>query len=277
MISLLQASDRSRAVRPGVLARLRAALSRRLVSLPLLSRVLIGSAGLSVLVAAAFALLLVAMSDLRASTNAQAHSKDVSTATLELERVVNELEGSLRGYVVSGNTHFVASWQQARRDLPDALGHVDRLVAGQPAQAGRVQQLAGDIRAYVTEYGLPLISIYKVSPEAARQPVATRAGITRITTIRNELSGLLASEDEIASAREASAKNEADRAVKVGIATLVLAAALLVLFSIFLARGVVRPVRNVAAGASRVAAGDLTTRLPEQGAAELHELTEAFN
>jgi signal transduction histidine kinase len=61
------------------------------------------------------------------------------------------------------------------------------------------------------------------------------------------------------------------------IAALILAAALLLLFGIFVAHGVVRPVRTVAAGASRVAAGDLSTRLPEEGAAELHELTEAFN
>src|SRR5207237_1569610 len=58
---------------------------------------------------------------------------------------------------------------------------------------------------------------------------------------------------------------------------LVLAAMLLLVFAVFLAHGVVRPVRLVAAGASRVAAGALSTRLPEQGAAELHELTEAFN
>src|SRR6185503_12966262 len=58
---------------------------------------------------------------------------------------------------------------------------------------------------------------------------------------------------------------------------LIVTASLLLLFGIFLARSVVRPVRTVAAGATRVAAGDLTTRLPEQGAAELHELTEAFN
>jgi len=58
----------------------------------LLSRVVIGSAALAVIVAGTFAVLLVAMSDLRSSTNAQARSKDVSTATLGLERVVNELD-----------------------------------------------------------------------------------------------------------------------------------------------------------------------------------------
>jgi signal transduction histidine kinase len=122
-----------------------------------------------------------------------------------------------------------------------------------------------------------VIKIYKVNPQAARLPVATQSGLERITAIRHELAGLLSGEDRLASAREASAKHEAARAVSVGIAALVLAAMLLLAFGVFLAHGVVRPVRLVAAGASRVAAGDLSTRLPEQGAAELHELTEAFN
>ena len=274
--SLLEATDRNKGASPGVFERIGRRLSRTW-SLPLLSRVLIGSAGLSVLVAAAFAVLLIAMSDLRSSTNAQAHSKDVSTATLELERVVNQLELSLGGYVASGSKRFLAAWQEARRSLPSAINHVERLVASQPAQAARAAQLANTTDAYVSEYGVPLIEIYDVNPQVARLPAATREGITRITAIRHQLAGLLTSEDRLASARQASAKHEASRAVSIGIAALVLAALLLLAFGVFLAHGVVRPVRVVAAGASRVAAGDLSTRLPEQGAAELRELTDAFN
>ena len=245
--------------------------------MPLLSRVLLGSAGLAVLIGAAFALALLAMSDLRSSTNAQAHSKDVSTATLELERVVNELDQELRGYVFTGVGRFLVSWQRARRTLPSALQRVERLVAAQPAQRRQARLLARDTRAYVSEYGLPLIEIYNVSPRVARLPDAAREGVNRITAIRHELTRLLASEDTLASKRQASAKREAARAVSVGVAVLVLAASLLLAFGVFLAHGVVRPVRLVAAGASRVAAGDLSTRLPERGAAELHELTKAFN
>src|ERR1700675_2897926 len=95
-----------------VLLQLARRISQASASMPLLSRVLIGSAALSVVVAGMFVVLLVAMSGLRSSTNAQARSKNVSTATLEVERVVNELEASFRGYVLSdnGNGPFLASW-----------------------------------------------------------------------------------------------------------------------------------------------------------------------
>ena len=77
--------------------------------------------------------------------------------------------------------------------------------------------------------------------------------------------------------RDAKAKSEASRAIRLGVAALAATGLLLLLFCAFLARGIARPVREVAAGASRVAAGDLTTRLPETGPAEIHELTHAFN
>ena len=65
--------------------------------------------------------------------------------------------------------------------------------------------------------------------------------------------------------------------MRIGVAALVAAAGLLVGFGVFLARGVARPVRMVAAGASQVARGDLSTRLAEGGAAEIDTLTRAFN
>jgi len=274
---LLHATERSQPATAGWLKRLGANVARTTAAIPLLRQVVIGSAGLAILVAAAFAVLLVAMSDLRTSTNAQARSKEVSTATLELERVVNELEQSLRGYVISGNRRFLASWRQARRALPPALAKVEQLVASQPQELARARTLSRETRAYVGEYGLPLIEIFRVASGTARSAVATREGLLRIKAIRTHLANLLAAEDRIASARDASAKREASRAVSVGIAALVLAALLLLGFGVFLAQGVVLPVRLVAAGASRVAAGDLSTRLPEQGAAELHELTGSFN
>jgi signal transduction histidine kinase len=161
--------------------------------------------------------------------------------------------------------------------LPVALTHLESLVASEPAQLRQARQLANVTHAYVVEYGLPVIQLFDKAPEVARSGDVAGEGLLRITAIRQALARLLTSEDNLASQREASAKREAARAVSVGVAVLILAAALLLAFGVFLAHGVVRPVRLVAAGATRVAAGDLSTRLPERGAAELHELTEAFN
>ena len=54
-------------------------------------------------------------------------------------------------------------------------------------------------------------------------------------------------------------------------------AALIILFGVFLARSIGRPVRAVASGATRLAAGEWSLRLPLQGPGEIGELTQAFN
>jgi signal transduction histidine kinase len=262
---------------PGTVRRGARRLSRSVASLPLLGRVVLGSAVLAVLVAGAFVVLLLAMSSLRASTNEQARSKDVTAATLVLERVVDQLDSSLRAFVISGDRRFLGPWQQARAALPPAIRKVKQLVASQPAQANLSGSLAVLTREYVSDYGLPLIAIARLSPTSARLPVATTEGLLRTSAIRTRLGRLLASEGRLASARTVSAKREAARAQRLGIAALAGGGVLLLLFGLFLARGIARPVRIVAAGASRVAAGDLSTRLPEHGPAEIKELTSAFN
>src|ERR1700675_1929809 len=117
-----------------VLLQLARRISQASASMPLLSRVLIGSAALSVVVAGMFVVLLVAMSGLRSSTDAQARSQEVSAATLQGGRGVHERAPSLRGFVLSGNGPFLASWQQARAALPPAIAELERRVASQPEE-----------------------------------------------------------------------------------------------------------------------------------------------
>jgi signal transduction histidine kinase len=252
-------------------------LRRSAASVSLTGRLVVGSVLISLLVAASFTLLLLAMAHLRSSTNQQARSKDVTAATLGLERVVNQLEVSLRTFVISDDERFLGSWRAARRNLSPALVALETAVADQPVQQSDVGKLATLIRDYVSEYGLPLIAIARVSPEVARAPVATREGVVRIDAVRNGLARLQASEDRLATLSSRAARSEAARAVEVGVGALVLTGGLLLAFGIFLNRGIAQPVRTAAAGASRVAAGDLSTRLPEVGAAEILDLSRSFN
>jgi signal transduction histidine kinase len=116
-----------------------------------------------------------------------------------------------------------------------------------------------------------------LSRSAASQPIVTQEGLTRIHAIRTSLARLLTDEDARASAQATSAKHRATHAFEAAIAGLVAIVALLVLFGVFLARGIARPVRTVADGAAQIAAGDLSTRLDEGGAAEIKQLRTAFN
>jgi signal transduction histidine kinase len=260
--------------------RIRAAFRRVADSVdeaPIVARVLGAIGLLAVLVATAFALVLLAMANLRGTTDEQARANKVTTAALRLERIVDELEQSLRGFVLTRNRGIRASWDRARRDLPRVSAKLEQLVEKQPTQARLVRTIVLLTESYVIDYGGPLLAIAVESPSAALSPTATREGLTRIGNVRRSLARLLTQEDALASKRASSARSRANRAVLIGSVALGVSGFLLLLVTGFLMRAVARPVRNVASGATQIAAGDLSTRIPQGGPAEIRELTTAFN
>jgi signal transduction histidine kinase len=244
---------------------------------PIVARVLGAIGLLAVLVATAFTLILLAMGNLRASTNEQVQANKVTAAALRFGRVVDELDQSLHSFLLTRNRTIRANWDRARRDLVTASNRLEDLVVDQPAQGRLARTIVVLTDSYAEDYGGPLIAIAVESPSAALSPTATREGLTRISNVRRSLARLLAEEDALASSRASSARGRANRAVLIGSVALGASGFLLLLVTGFLVRAVARPVRNVASGATQIAAGDLSTRIPQGGPAEIRELTTAFN
>ena len=244
---------------------------------PIAARVLGAIGVLALLVAAAFAVVLLAMSTLRASTDEQVQVNRVTAATLRLQGVVDELDQSFRGFVLTRNFRIRDGWNRARQNLASATAALQDSVAHQPQQAALAARTVARINSYIEEYGEPLIAIAIESPAAARSPVASSEGLTRIGQIRRGLSLLLTREDRLASAHSAKARSRSNQAVLIGIVALAASGIVLLLVLGYLIRSVAHPVRNVASGAAKIAAGDFSIRIPPDGPAEIQELTTAFN
>jgi signal transduction histidine kinase len=88
---------------------------------------------------------------------------------------------------------------------------------------------------------------------------------------------ILAQEQRRADEASATADRDSRRAVAVAIAGLVALATIVVLFGLYVARSIARPVRQVADEAQRLAAGDTASGLRERGSGEVADLTRAFN
>ena len=95
--------------------------------------------------------------------------------------------------------------------------------------------------------------------------------------MRTQLTRLLTNEDTIASRDASSAQSHANMAVVVASAALGASALVLLLVYAFFVRAVARPVREVASGATQIAAGDLSARMGPGGPAEIRKLNTAFN
>ena len=243
----------------------------------LVGRMLAASVVLAVMVAAVFAALVVAVTSLRDATRREAQSKDLVAATLGLEKLVADLENGLTGFALTGNERFLQPWALARAELPGRLASFERLAARDARRSRSARQLAALIRAYITDFSLPLVEIARQSPAAARAGVARLENKRRIDAIRGRFARFLATEDELVSARAEAASARSTYAIAAAIAGLVGSAVLIVLFGAYLAGSIGRPVRDAAAGAQRLAGGELGLRLAEAGPGEVGALTRSFN
>jgi len=241
------------------------------------TRLVAASAVLAVLVIGVFVALIVAVSAARTATNEEARSKNVTASALVLEKLVLDLETGLRGYVLTGNTDFLQPYTTAKGQLPDSRSNFVKLTRDEPRQRARAQRLLASIHQYLSEYVQPVLSLAKGRTLGAAQAATKVEGTFRIDQIQRDFKSFLATENILAANHKRSADAKSRHAIEVGIAGLAGSTILILLFGLYLARMIARPVREAADGASLLAAGDLSLRLSERGPGEVGELTRSFN
>ncbi|MGN6429788.1 MAG: ATP-binding protein [Gaiellaceae bacterium] len=238
-----------------------------------------GSALLALLVAAAFGVLVYAVTTLDDATKRERHAKAVTAQTLQLEKLVLDLDTGLRGYVLTGKRDLLDPWVSARDAWPAKRKAFLRLASTTAAERGRARTLVDQIELYVDGYAVPVVQIFKTTPAASRTEVVHNEGVLELAAIRAGFASFLGKENALAAARTSAAQYRSELAIIAAVSGLVASALLIIGFGLYLARSIARPVGEVADGATRLAGGDLTTRLETQphGVAEVAELTTAFN
>jgi signal transduction histidine kinase len=222
-------------------------------------RMVVASGLLALVIAAAFAVLLVSVADLRDAEGLARHSEEVLATANQLERLVVDLETGQRGFVITGQERFLQPWQQARNALPRVSARLEQLTVVR-VQHERAQRIVQAADAYLHDYSIPLVAAARRDPDSARTLTATEEGKRRVDAIRLEFDALMATERGLSAAG--------------GLAGSVL---LVLLFATYLTRAIVGPVRQAAAMAGRLAGGDLRARMHETGVAEIGTLERSFN
>ena len=240
-------------------------------------RVVVSSCLLALLVGGAFVILLLSIADLRVSARRARLSEEVLATANELERLVIDLETGQRGFVITGEERFLEPWDAARVSFVEKARTVERLVADEPEQQLIVQEIAASGTSYIEDYSIPLVEAAMRREPFARSTAATEEGKRRVDAMRVEFDRFVATERSLSAAREASSEADARRAIFAGAAGLAGSIVLITLFSGYLTRSVVLPVRRVALMAGRLAGGDLATRMPESSPGEIGDLERSFN
>ncbi len=246
-------------------------------SISLVRRVALLAAGIATLVGVAFAAALVAILALRQADARESRSKDVTAATLRVRAVAADLDSALNGYALTGDRRFLTLFRTSRLRTPRETARLQRLVHDDIPQSRRSLLVRRELDDYLTDYAQNVINIASISRAAVRGPAAGAEDKRRTDEIKSTLRRLLVAENSRARKASLHARAVTKVAIAVGIVSLTVSTALILLFGWWVARGVARPVRRLAGAAADVAGGDLSLRLEEGGAGEVGALVSAFN
>jgi signal transduction histidine kinase len=237
----------------------------------------VASGLLTLIVAGAFAGVILTSTDLRGTTELRRQTRLALVAAESLEKHVIDLETGLRGFVITRDDGFLEPSKDARAALPGSARTLERLAADDPIQLARVRRIVRAMNAYVREYALPLVAAVRRGDPSTRSVESTLAGKQRVDTLREGLNSFSEAERTQLSTRDADVDQAARRATvaaAVGVGGSII---LILVFAGYLARVIVRPLRGAAAMAGRLAGGDLGARLGETDVGEIGALERSFN
>lgn len=249
----------------------------RFSSVSLQFRMVAASAILAVLVIGVFVAMILAVSALREATRHEARSKEVTNTALMLEKLVLDVDTGIRGYVITGGEKkflHEAPYKEANNQLPKKLEAFKELAAREPSQRTNARELVSLIESYREDYARLVVLFPNIGAIRFAQETD---GKDRIDDIRNQFNVFLTAEAGLAESRKRSADEKSRHAIELGVAGLAGTAALMLLFGLYLASAIARPVREAATGAGRLAGGELSLRLEQGGPGEVGELTRSFN
>ncbi|MEA2470499.1 MAG: hypothetical protein QOE38_1498 [Thermoleophilaceae bacterium] len=241
------------------------------------ARVLIVSGFMTLILGAAFVLLIVAVRGQRDAGKLAIRGQEAITAGSELQKSVISLENGLRGFVASGKDRSLDPWTQALRQYPAQARKLASLVADEPSQQAQVRKIGADIDDYVNLWGKPLLALARDRIDSARSVIVVGTGRLRIEAIRREFEHLFEQERAVAASREHRAEGRSALSIGAGLGGLALLLIVAGGFALFLRRYVVRPVLTVAGASRSLAAGDMSVRVPPAGTTEIGDLGRAFN
>src|SRR3954469_11341253 len=252
-------------------------LVRRRISNRITARMALVGGLIALLLGAAFALLVFAVSGQRDAGKLALRSQEAITAGTELEKTVISLENGLRGYVASGRDRQLEPWNAGLKVYPAQVRKLERLVSDVPSQQAQVRQIKAQIDDYVNLWATPLLRLARQRLAVAQSVSVTGTGRVRIDQLRSSFERLFNAEQSLAVRREHSAENTSSSAIAAGWGGLVLVLLLAAAASFYLSRSVVRPVLTVADASRRLAEGDMSARVPPVRDDELGDLARAFN
>src|SRR4051795_3987964 len=157
-----------------------------------------------IVVGGMFAIMVVTVRSLDATSRAQRSTSQMTQDGLALERLVVDLETGLRGYMLTDDRRFLEPYERARGQL---RGRLDALeAAAPPLVRPRIARISRAVHSYVDDYTEPLIRDRAADPVAA-----TGEGKARLDRLRGEFAALSSAQAALTGVRRDKSEQLRDR------------------------------------------------------------------
>ena len=245
----------------------------------LVTRIALAAIGVGLGLALVFLVLFLAITGLRHRSLEARHSQQVIATANQLQALVIDLETGVRGFAITGDRSDLLPWSRAQRRYPAAIKTLDELTQDDPTQHRRALAIEQAINDYLSEYSRPLVRFMLRNRNLVGPIImeSIRRGGPQVDSIRAEFRRFLDTETALGNRRDARAHTTARNALVVGGIGFGAALLLILLGALYLNRAVAAPVRSAADAAARIAGGDLSGRLREDGPGEVGQLERTFN
>lgn len=244
-------------------------------------RLVIASILLACLMTATFLILFEAIIGLRNAAELTGRSEEALASANRLERLVVDLETGERGYLITRDEAFLRPWESARAAIPaqarEFLRHEAR---ASPEQGRRADKIADDVTSYLRDRSIPLVTTARTSDVQAPDTRLTRQvedDQGRLAVIRTDFDTFINVQRGLASSYETHRREASRRAMAMAGTAAAGSFVLVLLFTSYLTRAVVRPVHRASIMAGDLARGELRARMPETSLGEIGVLERAFN
>ena len=202
-------------------------------------------------------------------------SRATLAAATELLQAIVDRETGVRGYALTADPDFLEPYELGQPHVSAQIARLRELVQDRPVQRGRVDRVAALADDWARAFAQPVIAGVQAGQDI-RPFVQLGIGKRRIDLIREELGAFEADETAALVAREAQ-DAAAWRLAGSLAAGVLISLVLSALAALLLGRKIARTVGSFAEAAGEIAAGNLETRLAEEGRNELSATGRAIN
>jgi PAS domain S-box-containing protein len=189
----------------------------------------------------------VAVPEVRRTQQLITHSLEVLVAARALDQAVQDAERGQRGFIITGDSGYLAAYRTGIVEIPPALAAMQRLVVDEPEQQERLLQLEGQIDIKLDELKRSFEARQTTGFDAARAIVATNVGFEAMNKVTSLISAAIATENSQLAERQAFLRDTQRIGTNVRVAATVLAFFVTMLGGVLLSRSTLRTIRSQAA------------------------------